>query len=157
MQPRDAVKLLYQNEFGGGHLIRDEEACLTYLHREYDQTPQIPGIPLLEEIGDDMVRVHLGALDACGYTPEQLGRDFIRSANARRGSMEVFQKKLALLEALTAEGKMPFSPEELEDYLIGYRAEGCPMVSHSPLYREAYHPAYRVLHRRYVSKFVNQE
>ena len=29
MQPQDAVKLIYQNEFGGGHLIRDEEACLT--------------------------------------------------------------------------------------------------------------------------------
>ena len=28
MQPQDAVKLIYQNEFGGGHLIRDEEACL---------------------------------------------------------------------------------------------------------------------------------
>ena len=35
MQPRDAVKLIYQNEFGGGHLIRDEEACLNYLRREY--------------------------------------------------------------------------------------------------------------------------
>ena len=31
MQPQDAVKLIYQNEFGGGHLIRDEEACLNYL------------------------------------------------------------------------------------------------------------------------------
>ena len=30
MQPRDAVKLIYQNEFGGGHLICDEEACLNY-------------------------------------------------------------------------------------------------------------------------------
>lgn len=29
MQPRDAVKLIYQNEFGGGDLIRDEEACLS--------------------------------------------------------------------------------------------------------------------------------
>ena len=29
MQPTDAVKLIYQNEFGGGHLIRDEQAFLT--------------------------------------------------------------------------------------------------------------------------------
>ena len=34
MQPTDAVKLIYQNEFGGGHLIRDEQACLNYLRRE---------------------------------------------------------------------------------------------------------------------------
>ena len=30
MEPTDAVKLIYQNEFGGGHLIRDEESCLNY-------------------------------------------------------------------------------------------------------------------------------
>ena len=34
MQPRDAVKLIYQNEFGGGHLIRDEQTCLNYLRQE---------------------------------------------------------------------------------------------------------------------------
>ena len=27
MQPQDAVKLIYQNEFGGGHLIKEKEAC----------------------------------------------------------------------------------------------------------------------------------
>ena len=36
MRPTDAVKLIYQNEFGGGHLIRDEEAVLNYLRQEYD-------------------------------------------------------------------------------------------------------------------------
>ena len=28
MEPTDGVKLIYQNEFGGGHLIKDENACL---------------------------------------------------------------------------------------------------------------------------------
>ena len=35
MQPTDAVKLIYQNEYGGGHLIQNEQACLNYLRREY--------------------------------------------------------------------------------------------------------------------------
>ena len=34
MQPADAVKLLYQNAFGGGHLIQDAQACLNNLRRE---------------------------------------------------------------------------------------------------------------------------
>ena len=34
MQPTDAVRLIYQNEFGGGHLIRDEEICLNYLRQD---------------------------------------------------------------------------------------------------------------------------
>ena len=33
MEPTDAVKLLYQNEFGGGHLIRDRESWMAYLRR----------------------------------------------------------------------------------------------------------------------------
>ena len=35
MQPTDAEMLIYQNELGGGYLIRDEQACLNYLRREY--------------------------------------------------------------------------------------------------------------------------
>lgn len=31
MEPTDAVKLVYQNEFGGGHLIRNPESCLEAL------------------------------------------------------------------------------------------------------------------------------
>lgn len=39
MEPRDAVKLLYQRNFGGGHLIPDEAACLDFLQQEYTNTP----------------------------------------------------------------------------------------------------------------------
>ena len=49
MQPQDAVKLIYQNEFGGGHLIRDEEACLNYLRREYTDLEKDPSAQLYEE------------------------------------------------------------------------------------------------------------
>jgi hypothetical protein len=64
MQPTDAVKLIYQNEFGGGHLIRDEAQCLARLQQEYDAVPQSDILPLAEPIGNNMVRVHLAALDA---------------------------------------------------------------------------------------------
>ena len=35
MQPQDVVKLLYQNEFGPGHLISDPLVCLNRLKDEY--------------------------------------------------------------------------------------------------------------------------
>ena len=31
MMPCDAVKLIYQNEFGGGHIVENEKASLSYL------------------------------------------------------------------------------------------------------------------------------
>jgi len=145
MEPRDAVKLLYQSEFGGGHLIRDEDDCLRFLQQEYAATPQAENCTLLEEIGSGMVRIQLAALDAHGYPVEDLGRDFIRSAALPRGSMEGFQEKLSLLTALTLTGAMPFSAEELDAYLQQYEAAGFPPVSHSDTYRSAYHPAYRVV------------
>ena len=144
MEPRDAVKLLYQSQFGGGHLIRNEAACLECLHREYDATPQT-GIPMLEDIGNGMVRVHLAGLDAHGYTPEQLGQDFIRSAASVRGDRDRFLQTLSLLGELTLDGKMPFSSPELETYLAEYAVQGYPVVSHSETYRSTYHPAYRVM------------
>lgn len=144
MEPRDAVKLVYQSEFGGGHLIRDEAACLAYLRREYAAVAQTPGA-LLEDIGNGIVRVQLSALDAHGYTPEQLGRDFIRSAAMTTGSMDMFRARLTLLTELTAAGKMPFPPGALAQYLAEYEKAGFPPVSHSESYRNAYHPAYRVV------------
>ena len=62
MQPTDAIKLIYQNEFGGGHLIRDEEACLNYLRREYTSVAKDPTVPLYEDIGNGIIRVNLAAV-----------------------------------------------------------------------------------------------
>ena len=145
MHYQDAVKLLYQSEFGGGHMIRDEESCLNFLRREYAATPQDPRLPLTEDIGNGFVRVYLGALDAHGWTPEKLDRMFLRGAAHPWGSMERFEKKLQLLEALTQEGLLPFLPDSLAVFLGEYRAAECPMLSHSEIYRAHYHPAYRVV------------
>ena len=147
MEPTDAVKLIYQNEFGGGHLIRDVDSCMNYLRREYESVIQSPDALLLEDIGNGMYRVNLNALDHAGYSIDQLGADFIRSANAYQGSLDNFLQKLEILRQLTREGQMPFSIEALDAYLETYRQAGYPMVSHSDTYRNAYSPAYRIIFR----------
>ena len=152
MEPTDAVKLIYQNTFGGGHMIRDPQACRDMLRKEYENTPQIPGSPLLEDIGNGIVRVMLHSLDAVGYSVEQLGDDFIRSSQLHRGTLEEFLPKLDILRKLASEGVFTFGSEELEAYLEGYRQAGYPMVSHSQAYRQAYKPAYRVVLRSLLPK-----
>ena len=145
MEPRDAVKLIYQNEFGGGHLIPDVPACQEYLQKEYTSVRQDPDTSLLEDIGNGLVRVNLAALDAHGISPEELGSAFIRSAEIHRGSLDSFRRKLLVLQTLTRLGKMPFCPDSLHSYLADYENAGFPPVSHSDTYRNAYHPAYRVV------------
>lgn len=143
MEPTDAVKLVYQNEFGGGHLIRDPQACLVYLQKEYDTVEKDPGIPLYEDIGNGIVRVNLAALAPEDMIP--LGERFIRSAQAHKGTRDRFVKKLDVLCQLAEAQIFAFDPEALDAYLTGYRASGYPPVSHSEAYRAAYHPAYRIV------------
>ena len=152
MEPRDAVKLIYQNEFGGGHLIPDEAACLDFLRREYESVSQLPDLPLLEEIGSEIVRVNLAALDHHGYSLASVGTAFLLSAAVHHGNPDSFLRKLSTLKELTSEGKMPFSPKDLETYLESYAAAGYPAVSHSETYRNAYRPAYRVIRKEFLSK-----
>ena len=147
MQPTDAVKLIYQNEFGGGHLIRDEEACLKYLCREYADLEKDPTAPLYEDIGNGIVRVNLAAVKPEDL--EQLGKNFIDSAAKHKGMLESFLNKLKVLETLTAEGVFPFDTNALSAYLYEYKAAGYPAVSHSPEYRQAYNPAYRIIRKAY--------
>ncbi len=145
MEVTDAVKLIYQNEFGGGHMITNSDACLAYLRREYAMTPKETDRELLEQIGNGIVRVHLAALPEDRL--ENLGSAFIRSANAHKGNLESFLEKLALLRRLTGEGMFSFDLAALDAYLAVYAAAGYPAVSHSDAYRMAYKPAYRIVKR----------
>ena len=143
MQPADAVKLIYQNEFGGGHLIPDQQACLNYLCQEYEGVERDTDMPLTEDIGNGIVRVNLAAVKPEDLAP--LGQDFIRSAAAHTGTAERFLQKLDILRQLTEEEYFGFGNTELEGYLSEYIASGCPMVSHSRIYRQQYAPAYRIV------------
>ena len=143
MQPTDAVKLIYQNEFGGGHLIRDEQACLNYLRREYADLEKDLTAPLYEDIGNGIVRVNLAALREEDL--EQLGKAFIDSAAKHKGTLDSFLNKLEVLQTLTSEGVFAFDLDALNAYLSEYKAAGYPAVSHSEQYRQAYKPAYRII------------
>lgn len=155
MEPQDAVKLIYQNEFGGGHLVDDRERSLERLRAEREGAAPVP--EAVEDIGSGLVRVHLSALEGEALTPEGLNGAFIRSAKLHRGDMTAFLEKLEVLRALCGQGVWRFSPGELEEYLTGYLAAGCPMVSHSEAYRGAYRPAYRVLLRSGLEQLRREE
>ena len=147
MQPQDAVKLIYQNEFGCGHLICDEEACLNYLRREYTSVAKDPTAPLYEDISNGIVRVNLAAIE-----PEDLDlldKNFIDSAAKHKGTMDRFLNKLEVLRKLANEGVFNFDTNALNAYLSEYEAAGYPAVSHSPEYRQAYKPEYRIIQKIY--------
>ncbi len=145
MQPCDVVKLIYQSEFLGGHMIKSPEQSFLRLTDEFEHVEKTPGAELFEYIGNGVSRVNLSPLDPEKYPLSQLNRDFCESANIRRGSMEDFLAKLDILTSEFPRFGFGFSADQLEDYLKKYREAGCPAVSHSEKYRLAYKPAYRVI------------
>ena len=141
----DAVKFLYQNEFGGGHLMTEPEKVLGWL-REEMASCQETDAPLFESIGNGIVRVNL--YPAAGrISPETLFQMFEISARKIQGDGERFQEKLALLY------DMGFDRGEVDAYLNEYEARGYPAVSHTEAYRQVYSPAYRVIREEYARYF----
>lgn len=145
MHPCDVVKLIFQNEFGGEHLICEPSATLAWLRAERAATPDDPTVSPVEDIGNGIVRVALAALESTDAALETLNRDFMRSAQLHVGRRKAFLEKLDVLRQLTEEKLFSFTSQELEEYLEEYVKSGCSPVSHSPAYREAYRPAYRVV------------
>lgn len=148
MQLIDVIKLIYQSEFAGGHMISDEAAALQRLEDEWTLV-QRQGVqaesPVFEELGDGLCRLNLSAIVNQGITPATVNRLFVLSANKQIGSVENFERKLAALRQWCIDGLFPWVDFELDAYLKEYKAQGYPAVSHSQDYRSAYAPAYRVI------------
>lgn len=164
MQISDAVKLLYQSEFGGGHMIADPARSLERIRREWkdiQDRDKAAGHPeadtrieaaadrgaakaMCENIGGGMYRIHLTVLDD-GLAAETLNEMFVQTADRKVGTRESFENKLALLVECCKSGDLPFNEEQVRTYLEQYRQQGYPAVSHSDIFREQYHPAYRVV------------
>jgi uridine kinase len=158
MQIQDMVKLIYQNEFAGGHLIEDEEDSLRKLQDEWsfiDQTT--PDREMFdcafENIGNDLCRFHLMALKYNDIGIKTVNRFFVSTSNSIRGNIQNFEKKLDVLRQCCNERQLPYSLEELEAYLYSYKRKGYPPVSHSDIYRAAYSPAYRIVKSEYCDFF----
>lgn len=148
MQAQDGVKLAYQNEFGGGHLA-EQGPALAMLRREMEGLGPERERVWFEPIGNGFSRMHLSCLGGDEASPETLSLFFVRSASPKVGDAGGFSEKLQILREVSAGQGMPFTAGALEEYLLSYRAAGCPMVRHSQAYRRAYHPAYRVVREEY--------
>lgn len=157
IQLQDMVKLIYQNEFAGGHMIGDEGESLERLKEEYMTLEGLPHIGLqssgYEWIGNRLCRLNLRGLLDCEIDIETVNRFFIDTANSIEGDISSFECKLDILRECCIEGSLPFCVGDLDAYISEYRAQGYPPVSHSEIYRETYYPAYRIVKAEYCHYF----
>ena len=149
MQLQDGIKLLYQNEFGGGHLIPDPAVSLRRLQAECAGLTGSSRDVRVEPIGNGRCRLYLEGLAQSGVPLERVNRMFVASAGERSGSVERFEEKCEILRDMCRQDELPWAISEVEAYLSEYKVKGYPPVSHSEQYRQNYAPAYRVMEEKY--------
>lgn len=156
MQPQDAVKLIYQATFGGGHMVPDEDRAAAYIKREYASLPHGGEAWRVESLGD-ISRLYLDG----EYTEaelEAIAKLFVLSARsfcvgykeADEKTKRRFRYRLSVLKRLCADGGFGLDMNALEACVKYLKTLGYPPTHHSEEYRAAYRPAYRVIDSRYV-------
>lgn len=146
-EAEDLLKLLYQRHCGCGHFAPAKEAAQARLQQEWAATAADPSFPLWEPIGGGYARLHLAAAKAAGIPGELILRIFC--ASAMPASEQNYRELEAALTCLQPEA-MGISPERWQKCLKTWEEQGKPPVSHSQAYRDAYHPAYRVVTERFA-------
>ncbi|WP_082903244.1 uridine kinase [Christensenella timonensis] len=148
MTLQDAVKLLYQNEFGVEHLVPDEGAAHDMLVREYGEMGGSRRETMFEPIGGGLCRMHMNAEGFDETDLFLLEKMFLRTADTKRGSRTELLRKLKRLGLFRFYGTHKRSDTETK--LADYVRTGVPSIRHSNEFREAYHPHYRVVAQKYA-------
>ncbi len=153
MELSDIIKLIYQSEFGGGHMIKNPKASLERLIKECREadTDISEEYPLYwEKIGGHMGRLFLKGIER-HLELSTVNQLFINTAQKVTSSVPAFEEKLSELRQMCQNGMIPFESELLDEWIRVYREKGYPLFRHSELFRRRYHPSYRVISEDYLT------
>ena len=161
MHLQDCVKLLYQRFLGSEHMVMSEESCYEMLVSEKEKIGTDVSFPAYEELGENSCRFNLLPLSGDSGTLHTLTNLFIKSTKTLSENIphqrKIFEASLTMLLNLVNEGQLPFDYDESRKFLQQYIEAGYPAVHHSQIYRDTYHPAYRLMRTgfaRYFSLFA---
>ena len=171
----DIYKSCFQDYMGAEHLVSDRQRVKAYLDEELGSTSLDDLMPwYYEPCGTDSsyYRVSIRAVKEGIITEDHLLDAFIRSANGRNS--EASSEKKSSVESMDRERrsqswsdrwhKMIGTIDQMKLNLPHYQEDkqfidsvlsvGKYAISHSPDYREAYHPHYRIVERSIFEKEI---
>ena len=155
----DIYKSCFQDYMGAEHLVSDRQMVTAYLDEELNTTSLDDLMPWYYEpcgIEGNYVRVSLRTVKE-GIIQENLLLDaFIRSANNKeRPSVdswrEQWHKIIGTIEQMNL--NLPSYSED-KQFIDSILSAGKYAISHSPDYREAYHPHYRIVERNIFEREI---
>jgi hypothetical protein len=167
MQVRDIYKLAHQSCLGSAHAVADVNEAALALRAELDgiearndtgsdrggfadERPTVSGYRFrsaLEPIapGGVVMRAHLRPWLQEGRSFDLLLSAFVKTANELPSDEAGLAAAGEGVAGLCEEGRLPFRGDEVLRLWQRMAASGFPPVRHSPAYRIAYRPAYRVV------------
>ena len=141
-QPQDYIKLIFQSEFGPGHLIPNPDWAKNRLYEEWQQVKDMPA-ENPQDIGGGYIRLCIKGIDESRL--EEINTAFVASANEKAGSDAGFMAKLELFLEMAGENCFEFDLNTAENAVKEYLKDGIRPTSHTKVYHRHYAPAYRVV------------
>lgn len=155
----DIYKSCFQDFMGAEHLVADKESVKAYLDNELSTVLTDSLMPWYDEpcgVYGRYVRVSLRGVIEGLISPEMLLDVFVRSANTfSRPSVDEWKSQWQeIIRVIDQMGIVLPNMEEDRRFIDGILAAGKYAISHSPDYREAYHPHYRIVERHIFDKEI---
>jgi hypothetical protein len=169
----DIYKSCFQDYMGAEHLVSDRQMVKAYLDEELNTTNLDDLMPwYYEPCGTDscFFRVSIRAIKEGIITEDQLLDVFIRSANGRtvtdegeansekRPSVKSWSERWHKIIGTIDRMKLDLpNYQEDKQFIDSVLSVGKYAISHSPDYREAYHPHYRIVERSIFEKEIKPQ
>ena len=155
----DIYKSCFQDYMGAEHLLSDRQRVKAYLDEELNTTSLDDLMPWYYEpcgIDSSYYRVSIKTIKEGVITEDQLLDAFIRSANSEtRPSVESWSNRWHMIIGTIDRMKLDMPNYQEDKQLIdSVLSVGKYAISHSPDYREAYHPHYRIVERSIFEKEI---
>jgi hypothetical protein len=155
----DIYKSCFQDHMGAEHLVSDSERVKAYLDQELETTTLDDLLPWYYEpcgIDSNYYRVSIRAIKEDIISEDLLLDAFVRSANSVvRPSVESWRDRWHVIIGTIDKMKLNLPHhEEDKQYIDSILSVGKYAISHSPEYREAYHPHYRIIERHIFEKEI---
>lgn len=148
MTMQDVYKSFYQDRFGAEHMISDTTTMREYLTYELTvAADDTVSNPYYEPVGAQgrYIRVYLRCVNEGKLSSEQLLDAFIRSAQPADQPQQSWADEWVYIEQATRQAGIAFTDKESR--FFRQAADSLWAVHHSDVYRNAYHPHYRIVER----------
>ena len=155
----DIYKSCFQDYMGAEHLVSDRQRVKAYLDEELNTISLDDLMPWYYEpcgIDSSYYRVSIRAIKESLVSEDLMLNAFIRSANSeKRPSVELWSERWHKIIGTIDQMKLDMpNYQEDKQFIDSVLSVGKYAISHSPDYREAYHPHYRIVERNIFEKEI---